>query len=72
MVRMQASWEKVLEQHETRAAAGRERAERDLQWQHHQLVDVAARLHGDIADDLEEESVRLTCTAVVILRRSLD
>lgn len=54
---MQAAWDKVLEQHEVRAAAGRERAERDLHWQQNQFYDTAARLHGDIADDLENVSV---------------
>jgi hypothetical protein len=67
MGHMQAAWDIVLEQHEARAAAGRERAERDLQWQHHQLVDVAARLHGDIADDLEDVTVRTHCCCPVLL-----
>ena len=59
-IHMQAAWDKALEQHEVRAAAGRERAERDLHWQQNQFYDTAARLHGDISDDLEKVWVRST------------
>jgi hypothetical protein len=49
----------VLAEHDLRATAGRERAERDLRWQHNQFFDYAIHLHSDVADELEEVTVRL-------------